>query len=232
MSQSGDTNDFRPANSDKEIEKILHELATQSIVVAGFTQDQQHYVFNVKIVKAGVLSLEILAPMGRILVAGDAIQLIFGLADGQYLVRTQISGNDGKVLTLALGREVFRLQRRNNFRTVVPATYKISLRVTSYKTTPVSGNINLLPLNLSAGGMRAKWAETGLAHPQVGDSFSGSLALPGGKNVEVFCIVKTVFGEKKTTEAGIEFQNLSVRDEQILLFACLQIQRELFSMIR
>jgi c-di-GMP-binding flagellar brake protein YcgR len=231
MSQINDANDFRPANSDKEIQKILTELSTLRIVVAGFTQDQQHYVFNVKSINGDVLNLEVLAPMGRVLVAGDPLQMLFGLGDGQYLVRTQVAGNDGKLISVPLGREVFRLQRRNNFRTVVPANYKISLRVTSYKATPVKGSVALVPVNMSAGGLRAKWTE-GLPSPQVGDSFSGVLVLLAGKQVEVFCTVKTIFGEKKAIEAGIEFQNLSVRDEQVLLFACLQIQRELFSLGR
>jgi c-di-GMP-binding flagellar brake protein YcgR len=224
---NNDNAEFRPVTFKKELENILLELEAKSTVLAGLTEDQHQFQFKIRHLTDDVIYVEAIAPVGRALQANEPLQVLFGLPDGLYLVKTRVSqANQGQV-AFHLGTEVYRLQRRNNFRTLIPSTYKVDFRITNFKTQSVAPGIVFSPIDLSAGGMRVRWPAQGLAKPTAGDQLAGILILPSGRQIELFGLVKTVSQDPVgVTQAGIEYQNLSVRDEQSLLFVCMQIHRE------
>lgn len=237
--------DFRQVTFDKELARVLEQLGSKSVTLSGVTDDQNQFIFNVLLVSGDKLTVDAIAPVSRGLVVGEAVDIAFGLDDGQYLVKTKVESVDANGHpVLPLGKAVYRLQRRNNFRVRIPERSGVSFKLLSHGTRAFT-RLNLKPLDLSAGGIRVRWQGHGTDQPdrpKVGDQIGCLLGLPGGKQLELFGTIRVVYkidrddvaaaddGSRSgdgggDLEAGIEFQNLSVRDEQTLLFACLQLQR-------
>jgi c-di-GMP-binding flagellar brake protein YcgR len=222
-----DNAEFRPVTFKKEIDNILIELASKAVSLAGLSEDQHQFQFKIRHVADDVVYVEAIAPVGRALKPNEPLQILFGLPDGLYLVKTRVAEANLDQVSFQFGPEVFRLQRRNNFRTILPTSYKISYRLTGLKNQSVKAGSELALVDLSAGGMRVTWSAPELVGPAEGDAVAGILILPTGRQLELFGTVKTIIqGSNTSTQIGIEFQNLSVRDEQTLLFVCMQVRRE------
>jgi c-di-GMP-binding flagellar brake protein YcgR len=219
--------EFKPVTFKKELENILRELETKTAVLAGLTEDQIQFQFQVRHLTDDTIYVEAQAPVGRTLKVNEPLQILFGLPDGLYLVKTRVVQVNKDQVAFCLGTDVHRLQRRNNFRTNIPPSYKVNFQFTGFKNQTVSTAIVIQPKDMSAGGMRVEWPIKGLNLPVAGDHLAGILLLPTGRKLELFGLVKTIKAEANgTTQAGIEFMNLSVRDEQTLLFVCMQIHRD------
>jgi hypothetical protein len=228
---SNEPDDFQLVTFDKEFVKLLSDLQSKIVQLAGRTEDLQQFQFRVRQVIDDVVYLSIHQPIPRVLKVAEPIEVLFGVPTGLYLIKTTIAAANPTQCSFHVGKEVYRLQRRNNFRTLVPAAYKIEFRLTSYRASLVGQGaeqgLTLRVLDMSAGGMRALWSEKSKSTPQVGDHLTGILHLTGGRKVELFGQVKTTLPQDLgPVQVGIEFANISVRDEQALLFVCMQIQRE------
>lgn len=221
-----DINDFQPVSFDKDRERAFAELGVKSVLVTGWTPSARPIFFHVSKVDSMMVTLTVVDGDGLSAKPGDTAELLFSLDDGQYHWRTKIDNATSSSWQLARGGDLSRMQRRNNFRTPVPKGYKASLLLKSFKTHTIS-QTEVQLIDVSAGGIRIAWPAAGLAQPRQGDSLSGLLATAGGRQIEVFGIVKNVLTDVDTgaIQAGIEFQNLSGRDEQTLLHLCLQIRR-------
>lgn len=217
--------DFKKITFEKEREKFLSDLSRMKDILLGMTDDELQFQFHVKSVHGESLHLTLVQPPPRELKTGEGVQIHFGMPEGQFLLRTHIGDVKNDSIELPLGRELFRLQRRNNFRVVVPESSKISLRLTAYQSTPV--RCELPVLNISAGGIRVNWPKKDLPDPKEGESLNGVLILPQSQSIEVSGIMKSLI-ETKSGELyiGVELQNLSVQEEQTLLFVCMQLMRE------
>ena len=223
---------FFPVDQAQERARILSDLESKSINFAGVTEDEHQFLFKLKSVSGEKLSLELVAPVSRALRSGEKIELLFGMPDGMYSTRTTIEqpSNDGAVCTL--GAQVFRLQRRNNFRTPLPPNYKIAFKLTSLQTKQVAGSPSFYPLDLSASGMRIKWNLKDMPAPKAGDRITGIFSLPNGKQIELFGSVKNVSNDPSGAQLGLEFENMQLRDEQALLFFCMQVHRDQLPVVR
>lgn len=223
--------EFRLVTFAKEREKILSDLFTKSVDLAGWTNDQCHIHFRVRALEGETLVLEFAAPTQRSLAPGESLHFLFGLADGQYMFKSNIEKMEKGKLHVPFGSEIFRMQRRNNFRTPVPADVRISFSLATLNTRKLGG-VASRPVDLSAGGVRVIWPLFAVPAPQDGDQVSGTLSLPVGKSLELFGTVKMVATIGTEVQAGIEFQNVSLKDEQALLFVCMQIQRDQLPVLR
>jgi len=228
-----DSNDFVIVSFDKDRERAFDELAQKSVLVTGWTSTSKPLFFHVQKVDEMTVNLTIVDGDGLSGHQGDDVELLFSLDDGQYHWRTKIQHADAGTWSLVKGGELSRLQRRNNFRTSVPKGYKAILLLKSFKTHTVSPT-EIQLVDVSAGGVRLQWPAGGLSQPAQGDSLAGVVSAPGGRQIEVFGIIKNLLADVDTgaLQVGVEFQNLSGRDEQALLHLCLQIRRASAPVVR
>lgn len=221
---TNDNDQFRPVTFEKDLERILNELSTKALVLSGFTSDDQQVLLAVRRVDGKMVTLEAAAPVKRPFKDGETLDILFGLADGQYLLRTKIERVDHGHPVVAYGPELYRLQRRNNFRASVPHDAKMRFDLSKHNTTTVTG-VQLIVMDISAGGARLHWYAPNLAAPKMGDQVAGLLVTPGQKQLELFGSVQMVKVSDGETQVGVAFQSLSLKDEQTLLFICMQMQR-------
>jgi hypothetical protein len=224
---NNEPDDFQLVTFDKEFVKLLSDLQSKVVQLAGRTEDLQQFQFRVRQVVDDIVYLSVQQPIPRVLKVAEPIEVLFGVPTGLFLIKTKVAAANATQCSFQVGKEVYRLQRRNNFRTLVPAAYKLNFYLTSYRASTAEQGLTMRILDMSAGGMRALWSEKAKLTPQVGDHLTGILQLTGGRKVELFGQIKTLLPQDLgPTQVGIEFANISVRDEQALLFVCMQIQRE------
>lgn len=224
---SVDINEFHQVTASKALEKLLETIRLSVDYFIGQTSDGQQFKFRIRSVTEDIILASSVTPVVRPLLGGEAIELLFGCVDGAYLVRTVVRVGKPDEVSFQLGTEVFRMQRRNNFRVAILAGAKVVYRMQTFRNAIVPPNTAVPLADLSSGGMRLKWPLAGFDQPKEGDHLGGILTLPNGKTIELFGIVKMLLPQTDgTLHVGLEFQNASLRDEQALLFAVVHLQRE------
>lgn len=214
-----------------EIEKFKEDLRLKAESVSGLGPGDQPFQLRLRKIDGDFAIASIAFPIVEEFKVGMHLELICGLPDGQYLIVTSVHSFSGNEVSFRIGQDVHRLQRRENFRTVVPPGSAVHFQLNSLNRTVINA-LKLTLLDLSAGGLRVLWPGSGVEAPKPGDQLSGVLHLPGSRRAEVFGIVKTVVAVADATppapylQVGVQLQNTSIRDEQMLLFACMQIHRE------
>lgn len=214
-----------------EIEKFKEDLRLKAESLSGLGPDDQVYQLRLKKIDGDFVVASIASPLVYEIKQGAPLELLCGLPDGQYMILSSVHSIANCDLSFRLGQDVHRLQRRENFRTIVPPGSHVHFQLNSLNRT-VLNSLKLTLLDLSAGGIRVQWPGSGVEAPKPGDQLSGVLHLPAGRHPEVFGIVRTVNAIADATppapylNVGVQLQNMSIRDEQMLLFACMQIHRE------
>lgn len=220
--------DFQPITSDKERAQVLGEISAKVKSVAAMTADNQQFGLNLSEVNGSDLLLKVESPSPRAFKNNESMELMIGLPDGFYLLKTAVKAITGSLLMVSFDGALSKLQRRNNFRAPIAASSKITFKLTSFKTVLQKKPHELRPLDLSASGVRLSWMSAeGLPSPAVGDGLAGQMVLPNGRAFEIFGIVKNVLNDSSNLQIGVEFQNLSIRDEQTLLFTCMDLHRRM-----
>jgi len=215
----------------QEIEKFKEDLRLKAESLSGLGPDDQPFQLRLRKIDGDFAIATLASPVLHAFKQGAHLELLCGLPDGQYLIITSVHSVGGDEVGFRIGQDVHRLQRRENFRTVVPPGSSVYFQLNSLNRTVLNG-LKLTLLDLSASGLRAQWPGSGVDAPQDRDQLSGVLYLPGGRRVEVFGVVKTVVPIAAATppapylNVGVQLQNMSIRDEQMLLFACMQIHRD------
>lgn len=221
----------------KDQERILQAIDGKSIFVYSMANPQNRCECRLRILNGSRMQLDceqktdflLLSDLGR---KGN-IEFLVPTPDGQCLVRTlgAISPVEGTFgIDLGSEFEIFRLQRRGNFRVYPPQrlNIKFSLHPNATSKKGTTGN-HLKPLavvDLSASGIRIQWMAEILA-PQEGDEIEGELFLPGGKSISCKMVVRALHADaQRPLELGCQFQGLSMQEEQTVLFVCMQILRE------
>jgi hypothetical protein len=143
-----------------------------------------------------------------------------------------------KILTLSSSQISTQIQNTNQAAAPSSAPNSAS---NSHQSAPLSVNQNkigaaqvILPIiDLSVSGVRVKWPLDLPIKPLPGGALKGAVVLPSGQEIAVEATVRILFSpvEKGARSAysyapvGLQFQGLSGKEEQDLLFACLQIFR-------
>ncbi len=216
----------------KEIEKVIKDLETKVSVIAGQSDDHKNFQFSIRKVtptqSGAIVGIQVVPPSPRPLKDGEPLQIMIGLPDGLFLIRTKLILDRTASYSFALGDEIFKLQRRNNFRVAIPSGIKAGFNVSSYRNQPVVKGTSIPLVDLSAKGCRLNWQNLKIEIPKVEDSIAGTLSLASGRPIEVFAQVRVVLpGAVGSAQVGIEFHNLSQKDEQVLIVACMQYARAL-----
>lgn len=226
-----DPNEIWQAVFESDREKLKEALKPPYRMTAQ-TSSNSHSSMDLIKVDGEMLTLEA-AHNERVFVAGESIELQFsifsGLAEGQYRVNSKIkdvSGSKGNQVTVPLGAELYRLQRRNNFRTRIPVGERVVLKLVSINSSGrYSGDLDAL--DLSAGGMRLKWPTAQIPKPSVGDELKGKVILPNSREIDVIAHVRTIMPTGAVgVSVGVQFQKLAMRDEQTIITACVQMNRK------
>ena len=171
--------------------------------------------FRVERVEGERLSLETLAPVRRLLKPNETVELLFGLGDGQYMLHARVERVERGLTIVHPGGELFKIQRRENFRVSIPLDMGMKFKLSSINNRSVEDArekkkfILLIPLDLSAGGVRLRWIGQGLPTPSVGDQLAVHFEYSTGKSLEVFGSIKTVLDldhaqQQLTPECAVE----------------------------
>lgn len=231
MAANGDSNDFSPVTFAKDRERTIADLGARPLPVTAWIKNAKPLAFQALGINDAGLLLKIVDGDGQTGKAGDAVEVLFSVEDGQYHWTTKIVQAWVDRWLLDKGGELSRLQRRNNFRVSVPPSFKASFQLKSVNAqSPAAAVAALAVVDMSAGGARVVWPKT-LALAAVGDMLTGTLMLPDALQIDVSGSIKNLRTDVVTgaVHAGVEFQKLSGRDEQALLHLCLQIRRQFVS---
>lgn len=153
----------------------------------------------------------------------------FSLSTEMYFMRTKLLLKRERRM-IDLGGDLYKLQRRDNFRLVIPKSYKARFEARSYDLEEVKSTFSII--DLSGGGLsfemlyatdsiRAGTHITGLL--KIGDSFSKP----------VVAIVKHIrpFGSMGSGlfRCGIQFEGIPESDREEIIQLVMKIHREAFS---
>ena len=222
-----DNGELQKITVPKDRERIVSSLKEKrTFPVVGITKDQQQLRMTLKQVVGEKMQLEQDPMPARRLTAGEVVDISFGLADGLYVLKSAVEAVNGEVLVVPLGPELFRLQRRNNFRAYIPMSFEIKFTITELKSDESAKGSSIKLVDISAGGMKVIWPSHGFAMPTVGDKIAGRLVLPNkAGEIELRGRLVSTIALPQALHVGVEFESVNLRTEQSLLFICMQIQR-------
>lgn len=219
--------DFAPITSERERARLIEALSSKAVTIVAEAGGGLKCSFRLKEIRGEKLVMTELEPLARRLKPAEKIELVFGLADGLYLLKTIVEQSDSSATVVPVGNQMFRQQRRNNFRANLALKTKIIYKTEKALSLNLDKPMELELLDLSAGGMRVKWPLQWVLKAHVGETLTGKLSLPGGKVLELKGIVRNVFPEGAGFQpVGLEFLDVSGDAEQSLLFACMQLYRQ------
>lgn len=223
-----DPDQFQAITSDRERERVLSELSLSGVQVTLQSDDHKSFSFRtIELRSSKYLVLKPISTMPKRLVSSEPVEILFGLSDGQYLIRALVQTSEVASTVISLSNDIHRLQRRNNFRIAVPSDGSAVFVATSIGGVSFPTPVEFSITDLSAGGMRLLWqAKVGM-QPLLGTMLSGTLKTGSGLEIQTKAVVRNLFStsSKSQIPVGLEFQGLSGQQQQDLLFACLQIFR-------
>jgi c-di-GMP-binding flagellar brake protein YcgR len=214
---------FQVVSFAKERERVLNELATKPIDLMAVASDNRDFHFQVTKVQTPHLILKLKPTSSRVLKVGEVLEIVFALSDGQFVLKTPVLKVVDFEVSVEFGPQLFRLQRRNNFRVPIARDSRMLFRL--LKLQSKATRCDLKVDDLSAGGVRVFWPNETLGEVEKYHQVSGTVSLTTGENIEVTGEIKNVFSDGKATRVGIEFTHLSSRDEQALLLYCIKVGR-------
>jgi len=233
MVMSDEKSEFQLITSPQELESFLSSLEKQAVEFSVFTEDGRQIPMRLVRIEGRNIISETSDASTSALKAGENVQILIGLTEGLFSIKTKVSAANGRSFSFELGNDVYRLQRRNDFRTNIPPETKIEACITRLRGSELSNPLNLQTLDLSAGGMSVLWKDFRKYKPAVGDLLEGVLTLPESKQVEFNAKIISVSERDESTAAlGLEFQNLSIQERQRILFTCVQIRRNQNPVVR
>lgn len=233
MGMNEENLEFQRLASAQELENFLSSLETQAAEISVFAADGQPISMRLVRINGRHIIAENADAPTLALRAGENVQILVGLTEGLFSIKTKVAAVNGRSFTFDLGNDVYRLQRRNDFRTNIPPETKIEARITHLRGSRLSNPPTLQTLDLSAGGMSVLWKDFRKYKPAVGDLLEGVLTLSDGKQIEFKSKIISVSERDETAASlGLEFQNLSIQERQRILFTCVQIRRSQSPVVR
>lgn len=217
-----DSLEFLPVTFDKERDRVFGDLASRPVLVSAWVTNEPPVTCHVTEVRSKEIALQIVNGDSRGARVDARVELLFSLDDGQFHLASTLTKVNGDRWEVSRAGTLGKLQRRNNFRATVPHGARIVFKLASVGTQSFKADFQIV--DLSAGGMRLQWPAGGAIPLKENDAISGTVSTPG-RSVEVFGKVKTLIQDDRGARVGVEFQNVSGKDEQSLLFLCLQLRR-------
>ncbi len=153
----------------------------------------------------------------------------FFLGGERYFFKTPVS-IEGDLVILRMDTDLFRLQRRQNYRIKIPESYKASLLISVHNKIPTKLKGQLL--DLSSGGCRiALVANAPIL--ESGDRLEGHITIGNRESLEIEATVNHHKIENRASAIkqifGIEFKPLTSMLEGKLFAITMDLHREFFS---
>ncbi|MES2854820.1 MAG: PilZ domain-containing protein [Bdellovibrionota bacterium] len=216
---SSEADDFQLVTFETERRGFFETLVAMKSDCIVLFRDREPLLGFVKEEKNGrlIVSLKVRASLG--ISADSGCEALFSMVDGQYYLSATATELGPATLSLSMSGKLNKLQRRNNFRVVVPAAFVGSFTVNS-------GTIkqDLKLVDLSVGGARVQWPAKAMIKPKPGVNYQGHLRF-AGQIIELSFSIRSTPTEGVDSVVGLEFSALHRDDERALLFLCLQLQR-------
>lgn len=224
--------DLQPITFEKDRQNFWNELIEilshqGEHFVTALTHDHYALRFQLRDASAQTITLQWAAPSNREIKVGEEIRLALGLDDGQFFVHSYVQSIEHGTIQVPFRTEteLFLLQRRASLRANISAESRVMFEIASSGSRPQNPLIPVRPINLSAGGMRLQWPLLELGEPKLQQALGGFL-VTHSRRIEIFGYIQAVYPDGHAVQVGVAFQNLSVRDEQALLFLCLELRRK------
>ena len=161
----------------------------------------------------------------------ENVILQFSVGEEKYMSLCFASPN-GDSMTLNLDTDVFKIQRREDFRLRLPSSYQSFFQVTAINQSPAQFKLSIN--DLSAGGCRIELGKENYPFKQ-GDHISGEIQLSKRNPIPVTAEIKHVFtptSKDAKTLLGLQFENLSTIAKNRLVGIVMDTYKELFSKIQ
>jgi c-di-GMP-binding flagellar brake protein YcgR len=164
--------------------------------------------------------------MPSLLQVGDNIKIVFSLESGQYMVAAIVQFCDASRTLLSLNEnEFYRLQRRSNFRVKLPPKSGVTFLVSKTNGSPLMPAETHAVADLSAGGLRLSLPTAQLEKWKQIKELEGQLTNADGTKFVMTAKVVSLIPMADSFVIGMNFSGVSSRDQQSLLFMCLQLRR-------
>lgn len=148
----------------------------------------------------------------------------FSLGGEKYLCETSVMPHDGAVTLTVVN--LFHLQRRKNFRYVLPINYLGSLRVKTVNHKAVNFECKLI--DLSTEGCAVMWSMD-MNSMQMNDLVEAEICLGDRDPIPVHGYIKNMrMKSEMEFILGVEFDHLAKASEGKIISALTDLQRELY----
>lgn len=148
----------------------------------------------------------------------------FSLGGEKYLFETSVTPHEGAVTLTVIN--LFHLQRRKNFRYVLPMNYLGTLRVKNVNHKAVNFECKLI--DLSTEGCGATWSMD-MSSMQMNDLVEAEICLGDRDPIPVHGYIKNMRMKSEIEFIlGVEFDHLAKASEDKIISALTDLQRELY----
>lgn len=164
----------------------------------------------------------------RLIVNEDYLGYLF-IGGEKYYFQAKAQFNQEYVV-IPLPKELYHLQRRQNYRVHIPAGYKGSFEILTLNSA--AGKITCDLADLSSQGCKLQCA-VGKASFKMGDEIAGQLVLGTRAPIELQGIIRHVQMDalKKIQTFGVEFISLNPILENRLFALTMEIHKEVFKRV-
>jgi c-di-GMP-binding flagellar brake protein YcgR len=222
---------FKKITDSTEKDKILSDLAQAKgeLICKGFAES----IFRVTAFKVANKSL-FCEPIKNVknhkIENGETIAH-FIIAGQKYFFKTQLHLEQNQLL-LSTSFDLFHVQRRNNFRFIIPQSYKafVSIHEKNGVECKIKANLH----DLSAGGCRMLY-ENLESKVNITDHLKVTLHLGSREPINLNAQIRHMQIDalnKKSLAIGLQFTDLSTQAESKLYSITLELYRELFSKMK
>lgn len=219
-------------NFEKDRQQIFESMVSRPLVVSAMARDKTQFHFAVDKIERSQLFLILRGPAARRPEASEVLVITFGLDEGQFFIRAQVEAVAGELYVLPIGEKLYRLQRRSNFRALVPDSMLAHFRLRQLRGSAVMQDLPLA--DVSGGGLGLLLPKTVALQMAQGDEITGLISIAGREPLEVHGVVRHVLPQDRegTVKVGVQCHHVSLEKERELVAICMQIHRELYSLFR
>jgi hypothetical protein len=168
-------------------------------------------------------------PEGPKLTSSSEVVASFSFPPEMYFMRT-VAAPKGEHFALEIGKDLYKLQRRDNFRLTIPSNYRARFELQLIGSEPAKGTYNVI--DLSGGGLSFEM----LFAPDrmsAGSQVTGQLKVLDDFSRPVVGTVRHVrpFGSMGSGvfRVGVQFDGLSNSDRDEIIALVMKIHRASFS---
>ena len=214
---------FRQINDIEDKKKILEDaIANQVTITAKGASDELFELRPILIRSTSYLLCEKVSKQVNLSV--DELICTFVLGHDKYFFKSRFNVDKNEV-RLLLPMDFYLLQRRQNYRLILPSHFKASYEITSINQirTHLEGRV----VDLSSGGSRLEFM--GPLTMKIGDILDGELSIQGRETLPIRAEVKhTKDSESAKHSMGVQFLVENPKQNAYLFAVTLEIYRELF----